>query len=73
MEEYLFEKWLTPWKAQIDLGGGDILLTKIKIKCPAGQNLEITIFRYLKTLVFEKFFKKLHYLMFSFLKSICDN
>ena len=47
---------------------------KIKIKCPAGKNLEIMIFRYLKTLVFDKFFKKLHDLMFSFLKSIiCNN
>ena len=38
-------------------------------------NLEIIIFRYLKTLVFDNFFKKLQpYLMFSSLKSIiCDN
>ena len=56
VEEYLFEKWLTPWKAQIVLRGGDILLIKIKIRFPAGQNLEIMTFRYLKTLVFDKFF-----------------
>ena len=37
---------------------------------PAGQNSEIMTFRYLKTLVFDKSFKKLqHCLMFSFLKS----
>ena len=38
-------------------------------------NLEIMIFRYLKTLVSDNFSKKLqHYLMFSSLKSIiCDN
>ena len=55
--------------------GGEILLRKIKIKCPTGQNLESMTFRYLKTLVVDKFFEKLqHYLMFSFLKSIiCDN
>ena len=47
MEEYLLEKLLTPWEAQIVLGGGDILLIKIKIKCPVGQNLEIMTFRYL--------------------------
>ena len=38
-------------------GDGNILLIKIKIKCPARQNLEIMIFRYLKTLVFDNFFK----------------
>ena len=42
---HLFEKWLTPWKAQIVLGGGNILLIKIEIKCPIGQNLEIMTFR----------------------------
>ena len=48
-----------------NLWGGNILLLKITIKCPAGQNLEIMIFRYLKTLVYDKFFKNLkHYLMF---------
>ena len=40
-------------------GGGNILFIKIKIKCPAGQNLEIMTFRYLKTLAFDKFFKKI--------------
>ena len=45
-------------------GGGHILLTKIKIKCTAGQNLEIMTFRYLKTLQ--------NYLMFLFLKSIVN-
>ena len=34
---------------------------KIKIKYSAGQSLEIMTFRYLKTLVFDKFFKKLQY------------
>ena len=70
MEEYLLEKLLTPWKAQIVLGGGNILI-KIKIKCSAGQKLEIMTFIHLKTLVSDKFFQKLqHYLMFLFLKSI---
>ena len=43
--------------------------------CPTYSSLEIMTFRYLKTLVFDKFVKKLqHCLMFSFLKSIiCDN
>ena len=51
--------------------GGNTLLIKIKIKCLAGQNLEITTFRYVKTLVFDEVFKKIqHYLMFSFLESI---
>ena len=51
--------------------GSDILFMKIKMKYPTGQNLEIMTFRYLKTLLFDKFFKKLqHYLMFLFLKSI---
>ena len=40
-------------------GGGNILFIKIKIECPAGQNLEIMTFRYLKTLVFDKLFQKL--------------
>ena len=41
---------------------------------PAGQNLEIMTVRYLKTLVFDKFFKKLqHYLMFLFLESITSD
>ena len=39
-------------------GGGDILLIKIKIQCcSAGQNLEVMTFRYLKTLVLDKFFE----------------
>ena len=55
-------------------GGGNILYLKIKIKCPAGQNLEIMTFRCLKTLVFDNFFKKLlHYLMFLFLKIIISD
>ena len=58
-----------PWKAQIVLWVGKILLIKIEIKCPAGQNLEIMTFRYLGTLVLDNFFKKLHYLMFLFLKT----
>ena len=49
MEEHLFEKWLTPCL--------NILFIKIKIKYPIGQNLEIMTFRYLKTLVFDKFLK----------------
>ena len=79
VEQHLFEKWLNPWKGQIILGGGrgedgNILLMKIITKCPAGQNLEIMTFRYLKTLVFDKFFKKLqHYLMFLFLESIISD
>ena len=52
------------------MGGGNILFIKFKVKCPAGQNLEIMTFRYLKNL----FFKKLqHYLMLLFLKSIVRN
>ena len=43
------------WKGQIVLGGGNIL-TKVKIKCSAGQKLEIMTFIHLKTLVFDKFF-----------------
>ena len=39
--------------------GGDILIIKIKIKCPAGQNLEMT-FIYLKISVFEFFFLNCH-------------
>ena len=54
---HMFEKWLTPWKAQIVLVDGNILFIKIEIKCLAGQNLEIMTFRY-------------HYLMLSFLESI---
>ena len=67
LEDNLFQKCLTPWKTQIVLGLGNIFLIKIKIKCPAGQNLEIMTFRYLKTLVFDSFYKKLRYLMFLFL------
>ena len=53
---------MTPCKAQIVLEGGNILFIRIKIKCPTGQNLEIMTLTYLKTLVFDKFFKKLqHY------------
>ena len=49
-------------------GVGNIVFIKIKIKCPAGQNLEIMIFRCLKTLDFDKFFRELqHYEMFLFL------
>ena len=74
MEQHLFEKWINPWKDQIILRGGNILLMKTKTKCPAGQNLEIMTVRYLKTLVFDKFFKKLqHYLMFLFLESITSD
>ena len=55
-------------------GGGYILFMKIKIKCPSGQNLGIMTFRYLKTSVFDKFLKKLQYLMFFlFLKSIISD
>ena len=64
MEEHLPEKWLTTWGAQIVLGGGNILLAKLK--CPARKNLEIMTFRYLKTLVFDKIFKKLRYLLLYF-------
>ena len=54
--------------------GGNILLMKIKIKCPTGKNLEIMTFRYLKNLVFDKFFKEIqHYLMFLFSKSIISD
>ena len=74
MAEHLFEKWVTPWKAQIVLEDGNILLIKIKIKCPAGQNLEIMPFRYLKTIAFDNVFKKLqHYLIFLFFKSIISD
>ena len=53
---------------------GNILLMKIKIKCPTGKNLEIMTFRYLKNLVFDKFFKEIqHYLMFLFSKSIISD
>ena len=56
------------------MGGGNILVIKIKIKCPVGQKLEIITFWYLKTLVFHKDFKKLqYYLMFFFLKSIISD
>ena len=44
-----------PWKAQIVLVGGNILL--IKIKCSATQYLEIMIFRCLKTLVLTNLLK----------------
>ena len=73
--EYLLQKWFIPCKAQIVLGVVIFFPFKNKIKCPAEQNLEIISFRYLKTLVFDKFLEKLHHhLMFSFLKSItCDN
>ena len=38
----MFEKWLTPWKAQTVVGGVEIFfLWKLKLSCPAGQNLEI--------------------------------
>ena len=48
-------------------GGGTILLITIKIKYHAWQNLEIMTFRYLKTLVFDNFFKKVqHYCMYLF-------
>ena len=57
MDEHLFEKWLNLGKAQIVLGDGNILLIKIKIKWPAGKNLEIMTFRYRKTLFFDKFLK----------------
>ena len=39
-------------------GDGNVLLIKMKIKCLAGQNLEIMTFGYRKTLVFDKFFFK---------------
>ena len=39
--------------------GCNTLFIKIKIKCPAGQNLEIMTFSYLKTLDFDKFFEKI--------------
>ena len=58
-------------KAQIVLGSGNFFYIKIEIKYPAGQNLEIITFRYLKTLVFYIFLKiSKHYLMFLHLKSI---
>ena len=58
VEWHLFEKWLTPYKAQIVLWVGNILFIKNKIKCPpAGQNLKIMTFRDLKNLVFDKFLK----------------
>ena len=40
-----------PWESSNSSSGGNILLIKIKIKRPAGQNLEIMTFRYLKALV----------------------
>ena len=41
---------------------------------PAGQNLEIMIFRYLKTLDFDKFFKESqHYVMFLLLSTIISD
>ena len=54
--------------------GGNIPM-EIKIKRPAGQNLDVMTFRYLKTLVFDIFFKKKlqHYLMFLILKSITSD
>ena len=54
-------------------GGSNILLIKIKMKCLAGQILEIMTSRCLKTLVFNKFFNLDHYLMFLFLKSIISD
>ena len=66
--------YLPPCKAQIVLWSGNTLFVKIKIKYPAGQNLEIMTFRYLKTLVFDKCFTKLqHYLTFLLLKSIISD
>ena len=55
--------------------GGNILPMEIKIKRPAGQNLDVMTFKYLKTLVFDIFFKKKlqHYLMFLILKSITSD
>ena len=41
-----------PLESSNSSGGGNILLTKIKIR-----NLELVTFRYLKTLVFDNFFK----------------
>ena len=73
LEEHSFEKWLTPYNAQVVLGGDNSLFIKIKSKCPAGENLEIITFRYHKTLVFGDFLKKLQHLIFLFLKSISDN
>ena len=43
------------------LGGDNILFINIKNKCCAGQNFEVMTFRYLKTLVFDRFFKKLQH------------
>ena len=54
-----------PLESSNGSGGGNILLIKIKIKCQAGKNLEIITFRYLKTLVFSKFFKK-YYIIWCF-------
>ena len=34
MEEHLFEKWLTPWKAQTVVGGWKYFSYEIKIKLP---------------------------------------
>ena len=53
--------------------GGNILPMEIKIKRPAGQNLYVMTFRYLKTLVFDIFFFKLQHLMFLILKSITSD
>ena len=49
--------WENPWKVQIFQGVGNVLLIKIKIKCPTGQ-------------IFVNPFKKLQHLMFLFLMSI---
>ena len=59
------------WEMTYPWESSNILLIKIKIKSPAGQNLELMTFRYLKILVSHRFFNKLqHYLMFLFLNSI---
>ena len=59
-----------PLQSSNSSGGGNILL---KNEILTGQNLEIMAFKYLKTLVFDNFLKKLHYLIFLFLKSIITN
>ena len=46
-----------PLESSNSSGGGDTLLIKGKVKFPAGKKLEIMTFRYLKTLVFDNFFK----------------
>ena len=47
---------------------------KIKIKCAAGQKLEVMIFKYLKTQVFDNCFKELqHYVMFLLVRSIIND